>query len=141
MDVVRQLKMTDQHTLKEIINTEKKRQSRTSEIRAATAAYPDLEIGEAYRKWKEERGQKPDILISSETQATQAAYQDITRELRQRPCTREGCTGIQELKAICAGCIEGQAGYKTKWTCKLCMHRDLSKKDMITWISELSSRV
>ena len=113
--------------------------AREIEIVAARVASPDLEIGAAYKKWKEARGETADMLLSSKTDVLKNEIYDLANRLQERPCTREGCAGTQRLEAICTGCIEGQAGYKTKWTCKTCMHRDLSKESLNEWMLILSS--
>lgn len=113
--------------------------SRDADIRAAVRESPGLEIGAAYEKWLSARDRSPDRMLSGEFNALKKEVEELTRLLRERPCTKEGCDGTQYLEGICAGCIEGQAGYKTKWTCRKCLHRDLSKEDLNEWIQRLSS--
>ena len=113
--------------------------TRENEIRLAGAAYPGLEMGAAYKKWKEARGESAEMLLSADAATLKKEIYAVAARLQERPCTREGCTGTQRLETVCSGCIEGQAGYKTKWTCKTCMHRDLSKEDLNAWMLKLSS--
>ena len=112
---------------------------REAEIREAVLTSPGMEIGAAYKKLKELRGETAEMLLSADGGPLKKAMQDLTNQLRERPCTKTGCTGTQRLEAVCTGCIEGQAGYKTKWTCSTCMHRDLSKETINEWILKLSS--
>ena len=113
--------------------------TRAREIRQATAASPGMEIGAAYKKWKAARGESAEMLLSADQSSLKKEMQDLTARLRDRPCTRPGCDGTQRLESVCSGCIEGQAGYRTKWTCKTCMHRDLSKETVDEWLIKLSS--
>lgn len=109
---------------------------RESEIREALAEYPDLEMGEAYRRWKNARGEEPTYIHTGMEE-----LHKIKAELRKsatRPCDQVGCPGIQHLEGICSGCIEGRKGYKSKWTCDECLHRELSKKEFLEWLKELS---
>ena len=112
---------------------------RTLEIRQAAAASPGMEIGAAYKKWKKALGESAEMLNTSQDQAKTKETLATIYKLRTRPCTREGCDGTQHLESVCGGCIEGKAGYKTKWTCDTCMTRELSKEDINTWIIRLSS--
>ncbi len=125
-------------SIKDLIDTMHARASRQQEIRAATKAYPGVEIGEAYRRWKEARGETATLLSSRDQAGPQKELDELRAQLFNRPCTRPGCAGTQALEPVCGGCIEGQAGYKTKWTCKLCMHRDLSKEGVEEWLVLLS---
>ncbi len=109
-----------------------------SEVRAATLQYKGVEVGEAHRLWKLAHGQKPVRLSTGTTQKNKEQLLELTEEMRKRACTRSGCSGTQALEPICAGCVEGKAGYKTKWTCLTCLHRDLSRDTMLEWISKLS---
>jgi hypothetical protein len=113
--------------------------TREKEIQQARFASPGMEIGAAFKKWKELRGETAEMLLSDTGGPLKKAMQDLAARLRERPCAKEGCDGSQRLEAICSGCIEGQAGYKTKWTCRKCLHRDLSKETMEEWILKLSS--
>jgi len=112
--------------------------ARANEIRQATGAYPEMEIGAAYKKWKETKGEMSTRLNTRGSHNVKEGGIQLAKELSKRPCTKEGCAGVQHLEAVCTGCIEGQAGYKTKWTCDVCMHRELSKEDFTTWIRNLS---
>lgn len=115
------------------------RASHNLEVLHATRLYPDMEISAAYRKYKESLGEIPVVLYASRTSPLAPALKAVAARLSVRPCSRPGCRGSQYLESICSGCIEGQAGYKTKWTCRLCLHRDLSKEDLDQWIIKLSS--
>lgn len=114
-------------------------QRHQAEVRLAVATFPGMEIGEAYRKWKEARGEKPELVFKARLAGDPGVTGDMLRKIKERPCTREGCTGVQILEGVCTGCVEGRAGYRTKWTCNICMHRELSKEDFMTWIKRLSS--
>lgn len=124
---------------KTILSLIRLRSIRNMEIRQATAASPGMEIGAAYKKWKDAQGAPAEMLLSYDIARSKVALQNLTNRLRERPCTRPGCDGLQFLEAVCSGCVEGQAGYKTKWTCKTCMHRDLSKEALDKWLIKLSS--
>ena len=113
--------------------------ARDAEIRESVRESPGMEISAAYKKWLAAQGRSPDRMLSGEFNALKKEVEDLTRLLRERPCTKEGCDGTQYLEGVCAGCIEGQAGYKTKWTCRTCLHRDLSKEDLNEWLTRLSS--
>ena len=113
--------------------------ARELEIHQAVTAFPEMEIGAAYKKWKTARGETAEMLLSADQASRKKEMQDLTARLRERPCTRGGCEGTQRLESVCSGCIEGQAGYKTKWTCRACMHRDLSKETVDEWLIKLSS--
>jgi len=115
------------------------RAARNLEIRLAAAASPGMEIGAAYKIWKTARGETPEMLLSSEEAPLKKEMQALAARLRERPCSKVGCGGSQYLEAICSGCIEGRAGYKTKWTCRICLHRDLSKESIEEWLIKLSS--
>ena len=115
------------------------RAARNLEIRLAAAASPGMEIGAAYKKWKAHRGEPVEMLLSDAAEPLRQAVQDLAARLRERPCSKAGCGGSQRLESVCNGCIEGQAGYRTKWTCKKCMHRDLSKESIEEWLINLSS--
>ena len=112
---------------------------RSSEIRAAAAAYPEMEVGAAFEKWKTARGESAEMLVTADLATTKKAMLDLTARLKARPCTAPGCVGTQALEGVCSGCVEGRAGYKTKWTCNTCMHRDLSKEAIEEWIIKLST--
>jgi len=112
---------------------------RSLEIRQAAATYPGLELGLAYKKWKEAKGETAVMLRTSQNMTKQNEITAARNKLRSRPCTRQGCNGFQFLESVCRGCIEGKAGYKSKWTCDTCMTRDLSREDINEWILKLSS--
>lgn len=131
--------MTEKKNKNELITKLTQMQQREVEIRQAAAENPAMEIGAAYKKWKKLRGESAERLVTAEQGSLKKEIRDLITRLQERPCTREGCAGVQVLEAICTGCIEGQAGYKTKWTCRTCLHRDLSKKEYLEWLKELSS--
>jgi ubiquitin C-terminal hydrolase len=120
------------------IDTIKTMMSRNTEIREAHKKYPTLELGSAYSLWKSERGEITTSLRSDKDQQARDAAKVTIKQFSERPCTANGCSGIAVLEPICSGCIEGKAGYKTKWTCQKCLHRELSKKELPEWITELS---
>ena len=131
--------MTDAMSEKKLIAELRERAARSLEIRQAVAASPGMEIGAAYKKWKAAQGTTAKMLISAEQNLLKKELTELQTRFRDRPCTREGCDGTQRLESVCNGCIEGQAGYKTKWTCRKCMHRDLSKESIEEWLIKLSS--
>lgn len=110
---------------------------REMEISQAVKEFPVLEIGEAYRKWKENREETASFLNTGDP--TIEIAKKLLREGAKKPCTQEGCSGTMELEPICAGCVEGRLGWKTKWTCDVCLFREFSKKDYMEWLSEFSS--
>lgn len=111
---------------------------RRAEVRAAAAAYPGVELGAAYAQWKAARGESV-TPMSTKTTTHSRALSAAIEKLSHRPCTRPDCPGTQKLESVCSGCVEGKAGYKTKWTCSTCMHRDLSKEDINECMTRLSS--
>ena len=113
---------------------------REMEIQQASLEYPGMEIGGAYRKWKEARGEKPAPMLLTGDKSVEAAKQ-VLREGAKKPCTQEGCDGTMELESICAGCVEGRKGFKSRWICEKCLHRELSTKDFMTWLKEFASVV
>lgn len=127
--------MNRNNTLKDINATAK----RSLEIMQAVEEFPRMEIGAAYMKWKEARGETAVMLNTTQQASITKNMQVVVDELRSRPCTNVGCNGIQRLESVCSSCIEGQAGYKSKWTCMKCLHRDLSKESLNEWILKLSS--
>ncbi len=110
-----------------------------AEIRIAHSTFPDLPLSSAFLKWKSARGESADISMIDHIFKLLPRVPARNSHLFERPCTRVGCQGTQKLEGICRGCIEGQAGYKTKWTCRKCLHRDLSKEDLNEWLTGLSS--
>lgn len=126
--------MSDQDTIKKI----QQLAIRNAEVRKAIKEYPLMEIGAAYKLWKTARGEQADLLFSNQLSALNKDGQRVIKKLHERPCTRKECEGVQVLEAVCTGCIEGQAGYKSKWTCRLCLHRDLLKQEYLECLKELS---
>jgi len=108
--------------------------SREVEVQEAIRTNPGMEMGEAYRRWKEARGETATMLT---TAMDLPSKEDLNHHL-DLPCTKEGCGGIMVLEGVCGGCVEGRAGYKSKWTCPKCLHRELSKKGLYEWARELS---
>src|SRR3989304_2010172 len=104
--------------------------TKEQEVRQATKEFPGVEIGEAYRRWKELRGEQPLPKFSTGDRTLKLSKQYLL-EKAKKPCEQEGCDGVRELESICAGCVEGRLGYKSKWTCSKCLHRELSKKDYL----------
>ncbi len=109
---------------------------REEEIREAHSIFPDLEIGEAYRQYKEAKGEEATMLHTGDPDLEKA--KEVILKTFRRPCTQPGCTGEQVLEGICEGCIEGKKGFRSKWTCEECLHRDLSKKEYLDWYRELT---
>lgn len=110
--------------------------TREREIREAHSIFPDLEIGEAYRQYKEAKGEEVTMLSTGDPDLERAKRAVL--EVFRRPCDQLGCNGTQILEGICEGCIEGKAGYHSKWTCEVCMYRELSKREYLDWYSELT---
>jgi len=108
---------------------------REEEIQQAVKEYPGLEIGEAYRKWKEARGEKPTFLSTGDK--TVEEVKKAIKDAAWKPC--EKCGGRAILEAVCGGCVEGRKGYRSKFTCEDCLHRELSTKGYMEWLKELSS--
>jgi len=109
---------------------------REQEIVEAQKAYPGREMGNAYRLWKELRGEKANILVTGDKNIE--AVKHTLKEAAKKPCTQPGCDGEMTLESVCGGCVEGKAGFLSKWTCSKCLFRELSKKDFLTWLRELS---
>jgi hypothetical protein len=113
---------------------------RNLEIMQAIAESPGMEIGAAYKKWKEARGEKAEKLLSSNTNKKKEIERlSADARRRERPCTDVNCNGRQRLTPVCSSCTEGKAGYKTQWICGTCGHRDLSKEDMTQWMTRFYS--
>jgi hypothetical protein len=110
---------------------------REQEIQEAVKAYPGREMGEAYRLWKAIRGEKATMLVTGDKEVE--AVKKVLKQSAKKPCTQPGCDGEMVLESVCGGCVEGRAGYKSKWTCDKCLFRELSKKDFLQWLKELSS--
>lgn len=110
---------------------------RQIEIQTATKLYPGLEIGEAYTKWKEARGEKATWLRTDDPTIEES--KTALKESAKKPCTQAGCGGTMTLEAVCGSCVEGRRGYLSKWTCEECLHRELSKKGYLEWLQELSN--
>jgi len=108
---------------------------REQEVREAHSIFPEMEIGEAYRKYKEAKGEEASMLSTGDP-ALEKAKAAVLQVFR-RPCTQPGCKGTQLLEGVCEGCVEGKAGYKSKWTCEVCMYRELSKTPYLDWYSKL----
>jgi len=109
---------------------------RAEDIKEARRAFPGMEIGEAYRLWKANRGENATMLVTGD-KSVEAAKQ-VLKEAAKKPCTQPGCDGEMILESVCGGCVEGKAGFLSKWTCSKCLFRELSKKDFLTWLRELS---
>jgi len=111
---------------------------REQEVQEAVSIFPELEMGEAYRKYKDAKGEVA-TMLSSDDGSLELAKQVILKTF-VRPCTQPECDGEQLLEGVCEGCVEGKAGFKSKWTCKKCMHRELSKKKYLEWFNELKEK-
>ncbi len=111
---------------------------REQEIQEAIAAYPRLEMGEAYRTWKELRGESATMLSTGDKSIEVA--KTVLKEAAKKPCTAPGCDGEMILEAVCSGCVEGRAGFLSKWTCEKCLYRELSKKEFMDWLKELAEK-
>ena len=109
---------------------------REQEVREAVKAYPGREMGEAYRLWKAIRGEEV-TMLSTGDKSIEAAKQ-VLKESAKKPCTQSECGGEMILESVCNGCVEGKAGYLSKWTCSKCLYRELSKKGFLEWLRELS---
>ncbi len=111
---------------------------REQEILQAQQDFPNLEMGEAYRRWKAERGEEATMLNSGDK--TVAESKRLLKEAAKKPCTVEGCDGEMILEVVCSGCVEGKAGFRSKWTCEKCLYRELSKKEFMDWLKELAEK-
>ena len=109
---------------------------REQEIQEAVKANPGLEMGEAYRQWKKVRGENAIMLVTGDKSVETA--KKVLKEAAKKACTQDGCDGEMTLESVCGGCVEGKAGYKSKWTCRNCLYRELSKRDFLEWLKELS---
>ena len=111
---------------------------RTEEIKEAKAIYPGMEIGEAYRRYKEAKGEKAEMLLSGDKEIEQV--KKIALTLFKRPCTAEGCHGTQTLSGVCSGCLAAKKGFKTQWECDDCLHRDFSKETYLEVYERLTKK-
>ena len=109
---------------------------REQEIMEATKEFPGEEMWAAYERWKKMRGEVP-MKLSTGDPSLKAVHATI-RKSAERPCTQSECDGVQFLESVCGGCVEGRAGYKSKWTCNKCLHRELSKKEYMECLKELT---
>ena len=99
------------------------------DVNQAAAQFPGLDITEAYERFKKQKGETPTYLNSSEQSTRETQISRYTL----RPCSHKPCSGKMHLEQICPSCVEGRAGYQSKWTCDTCFHRKLSKKDYSDW--------
>ena len=111
---------------------------REQEVREAHSIFPELEIGEAYRKYKEAKGEQATMLQSNDP-TLKEAKERVLKTFRKK-CTQNGCPGTMLLEGICDGCIEGKKGFRSKWTCEECLHRELSKMTYAEWYDELKDK-
>lgn len=111
---------------------------REEQIQQAQKEFPGLEIGEAYKRWGERRGIITYQLRTNDE--TVEASKEVILHTYKRPCDQAGCDGQQVLEGVCPSCVEGLAGFQSKWTCKKCLHRELSKKTYLAWFSELKEK-
>jgi hypothetical protein len=102
------------------------------DVRESQAQFPGMNITEAYIRYKKGKGETPRLLSSLDQRHIDAGLKFFTT----RSCTRSNCTGTMHLEPICPSCVEGKAGYNSKWTCDTCLDRDLSKKDFSDWFTE-----
>jgi len=109
---------------------------REQEIIEAQKVYPGMEMGEAYRLWKEARGEKATMLTSGDKQVE--AVKRTLKEAAKKLCTQNGCDGEMILESVCNGCVEGKAGFLSKWICSKCLYRELSKRGFLEWLKELN---
>ena len=110
---------------------------REREIQQAVEEYPGKELMEAYTMWKTARGQKATWLSTGDPSIDHSRM--ALKEASKKPCIQQGCNGMMVLEAICGSCVEGRKGYKSKWVCEECLHRELSKKGYLDWLQELSN--
>lgn len=110
---------------------------REMEVQEAKNEFPELEIGEAYRRWKKIRGQNA-VLLQTSDETIEKTKDILKRETGRKPCTQNDCDGTMELEGICGGCVEGRLGWKSKWICEKCLHRELSKKEYFEYLKELT---
>lgn len=112
---------------------------REKEIREAASIFPEMEIGAAYRKYKEAKGEEA-TMLSTDDPLLKEAKKTILRAFR-RKCPINGCPGEQVLEGVCEGCVEGKKGFKSKWTCEEDpYHRELSKRPYLDWYEELTRK-
>ena len=107
------------------------------EVQEAVRTYRGTEMREAYERWKRNRGEEPAPMLRSDDKTVVQAHESC-KEDAKRPCTQPGCDGVQRLESVCGGCVEGRAGFKSKWTCEKCLHRELSKKEYMEWMQDLA---
>lgn len=106
------------------------------EVRQATKEFPGMEMNAAYKKWKNARGEEPTYLNTWDKSIERA--KQMIRESAWKPC--EKCGGKAILESICGGCVEGRKGYKSKFTCEDCLHRELSKEEYTWWLKQLNQK-
>lgn len=109
---------------------------REQEIREAQSIFPDLEIGEAYRKYKEAKGETATMLSTGDPSLEEA--KKMVLKTFRRPCNQPGCAGEQVLQGVCEGCVAGKKGFKSVWECEECLAREYSKKTYLEWYQELT---
>lgn len=105
---------------------------REKEVQQAVQEYPDLEMGAAFRRWKFARGESPVFLTTSDKQLMKA--KEYIKQEAWKPC--EKCGGKAIIESVCGGCVEGRKGYKAKFTCEQCLHRELSMTPFLELIQE-----
>jgi len=107
------------------------------DVTEAHQAFPDMEMGAAYRKFMLEiKKQSPRKPLNTKDKSLEAAKSMIKQTLR-RPCTQEGCSGTQIMQGVCEGCLAGKKGFKSLWECEECLYREYSKIPYLDWYNKL----
>lgn len=107
---------------------------RAKHILQARVEYPGMNISEAFKLYCQNHNLNYENLTTEETNVMNKFEEEHRTKKLAKKCTKENCTGYMILEAVCGGCVEGKAGYKSKWTCTKCMHRELSKETVEHWI-------
>jgi hypothetical protein len=113
---------------------------REQEIIEAQKEYPGIEVGEAYRRFKADKGENAVSLNTDDLSLIKS--KEVLKDSLERPCDNpKGCDGTQVLESVCSECTEGKAGFKSKWICTKCLFTDLSKREYMDWLDEFASRL
>jgi len=103
------------------------------EEREALKKYPFLQLENAYKMWKKDRGEEPILFNSVEESYT------IKRDLSKLPPIFCKCGGKVIVEGICPTCSEFRVGYRSKVKCLKCKHSELSKKEVLECLTDLYS--
>ena len=113
---------------------------RERDMQEAQIAFPEMEMGEAYRKFMIEIKKKEPLPPLNTGDKSLEAAKAIIRNAFRRPCSQPGCSGEQVLQGVCTNCAAGKKGFLSQWECDECLYREFSKRPYLDWYEELSKK-